>query len=74
MFTLYYTGNKTCDKDNYVYIYTYRDNVSFATTPATFKTTKPTTVKLVPDLPDTKEAEEEHQTSLTIFFILLVIG
>lgn len=44
------------------------------TTTTTVKTTKVTTQKLVPDLPELAEAEEEHQKSLTIFFILLVIG
>ena len=43
------------------------------TTTTTLKTTTVKPIKL-PDLPEKGAAEKEHHSSLTIFFILLVVG
>ena len=50
----------------------FSDNGTTTTTSTPKPTLKPTDSP--PDLPEVGESEKEHKSSLTIFFILLVIG
>jgi hypothetical protein len=68
----FYIGSYNCYHVLNKVVFGFSDNTTTTTTTTPKPTLKPTNSP--PDLPDVGESEKEHKSSLTIFFILLVIG